>query len=312
MIIVLVLWSGVAWSARTRPDETYYSDRFIFLGNNIDTPVLMVVVFNRGRSNQKNYGEFIGALFDRGVWNYLEGSDLYPYPQGRINFSEIRPSYYARVTGSPTAGFRLHYDGGDATVTLASGPFRPHVTDSRKSYPQSKMGQAEALLALRGKNFWGRMIHTSEVWPGLDGLKQHRDLYKTAYRFYLILDAGPEIRYIHKNQQEVTSSAHTLVRLPREHTLRFYQNPQNPQDQIDSLEGNVAITPLEIARLWLGLFSVPERWRVEIPSKETLDLWSRGRVRRGGRTRHYLMAIEGLINRHSGQQRVWGLLEYLP
>jgi len=295
-------------SAFGEPETAYYSDRFIFRSKDVDNLILVILNFNRGKEEEKYYGEFFGAVFSQHNWSFLEGNDKYFYKPGDLQI--IQPSYFAKAEGSSISGFKLRYDGGDFTLTLSSGPTQPlYAPDAGKTL-QKKISVAEAVLSMKGKEFWGEMVHESTVWNGFSGLKRYKGLFKEYHSFYLTTEKGREI-YFHRNRsdrQEFLTRYHLpetylpeggLIRSGARSTYSF--KPPIPFSLLDSIHPPFAIYPL------------PQRWKVDAPSIGTFYIWSRANASKnwiwGG---YYLMAIEGVLKNGGTEERVWGLAEYIP
>ncbi len=308
LLVVIGVVLGAVLPLPAASEVPYYSDRFVFLGNDVNDLVLVTLNFNRGKVGQKPYGEFSGAFFRKGRWTYLEGSDIYPYRAGDLQ--QIQPSYYARVVGSPTSGFKLHYDGGDQTMVLASGPIPPRYTHHGSKALRSSVGSGEALLTLSGKTYWGRMIHEPLVWMGFDGLKRYRGLFEAYHRFYLVGEGGREV-YFYKNDFDRQAF---LKKYPLAETLNAEGGfAISSEGAMNALPLPIALLTLQKARSIFALFSFPQRWEMRTPPLGTLYLWSRGHATQnwfsGG---HYLMAIEGVFKKERGEARMWGMAEYIP
>jgi hypothetical protein len=289
----------------------YYSDRFVFLGNRLDNLVVVLFNFNRGWTGEKPYGEFTGALFYQGKWSYLEGSDLYPYPKGHAgnDLTQIQPSYYAKVLGSATSGFKLRYDGGDHTLDLSSGPIRPRYLPHDSPTLKSSVGSSEALLVIHGREYWGKMIHEPLVWSGFNGLKQYRGLFKEYHRFYLLTDHGAEI-YFYKNR---FNRSEFIDRSTLSDPFRPEGGAMMTPADIQIFQAPVSLRTMESIRPFFSFFSLPTRWEMAVESTGTFHLWSRGHAARGWFLGGYhLMAIEGTLETEWADARVWGLAEYVP
>lgn len=289
------------------PDTLYRSDRFIFRSKNVDDLALVLLSFDRGTDGVKSYGEFFGAVFYRNNWSFLEGNDKYPY-RG-TDLESIQPSYFAKAEGSPVSGFRLHYDGGDFTLSVSSGPVQPlHISNDGSDLKKS-LGVAEAVLTLRGREIWGELLHEPLVWKGFNGLKRYTGLFKEYSVFYLVTEKGKEIHF-HQNKFD------------RQAFLNRYDFSETYQAEGGSILFNnttlytfkppIPVTLLKKVTPPFAFYSIPDRWRVDAPALGTFYLWSRGRVSKnwvfGG---YYLVAVEGIL-KGAEEERVWGLAEYIP
>lgn len=308
LTFVLLPFLFVTLASSAEPETRYYSDRFIFRGREIDNLVLAVFTFSRGQEDDKFYGEFFGAIFVHNEWSFLEGNDKYLYKPGDLK--TIQPSYFAKAEGSRTSGFKLRYDGGDFTINVASGPVQTlYASDAGKTL-QRQIGAAEAVLTLRGKEYWGELIHEPVVWSGFNGLKRYKGLYKEYQAFYLITERGREI-YLHRNSasgQEFLDRYHfTETLLPEGGFIRsakqpaYFFKPPIPLRLLNSIHPPFAFYP------------VPQRWKVDAPTVGTLYAWSRKNASKnwvwGG---YYLMAIEGVLKTGETEERAWGVAEYIP
>lgn len=306
-LILVLLLPGTLSPAHAESDPVFYRDRFLFRSKNVDELVLIVLTFERGREGTKSYGEFFGAVFYKNSWSFLEGNDKYLYRSADLQ--TIQPSYFARADGSEISGFKLKYDAGDFTLTISSGPIQPLYTSNEGPALKKKVGAAEGVATLRGKEYWGELIHEPLVWNGYNGLKQYSGLYKEAQTFYLTTESGKEI-YLHQNKFD------------RQAFIDQYHLSETPKAEGGSVVSDhrtiytftppVPLTPLKRFTPPFALYTVPERWRVDAPSLGTFYLWSRGSASKnwmfGGR---YLLAIEGIL-KGAHEERVWGMAEYIP
>lgn len=290
------------------PDTLFYSDRFVFLGKNIDEPLLVVTDFRRGKNGPKYYGEFFGAIFFKNKWTFLEGNDLYPYRPGDLE--TIQPSYFAKVTGSSVSGFKIRYDAGDFTFTLSSGVPQSFYPPTEGKALQKKSGVSEAVLSVRGKEVWGQMVHETLSWDGFSGLKQYKGLFKEYQAFYLTTQRERKI-YFYQNKSDLKAF---------QNQYHFTESPPSEGGIILSENSSASLfkTPLKIIPLKnisppFAFYSIPQRWQVEAPATELFFLWSRDHASKnwfwGG---YYLMAVEGVLKEGSTEERVWGLAEYIP
>jgi hypothetical protein len=301
VFFIVLLITGVAFGA---PDTVYYSDRFVFLGSDVNAPGLVLLNFSRGRDRGRYYGEFYGAFYDQNRWRHFEGNDKYPYRAGDL--TTIQPSYYARAEGSVETGFRLRYDGGDVTLNIASGPTRPLSVPNSGRTLTSTLGVSEALLVIRGKEVWGSLLHEPLRWTGFNGLKRYAGLFKEYHRFYLTTESGREMIF-HQNK------ADRKAFLNRHHLTETFQ-ARGGVIQADGVYPFIPlIHPSGALRPGLAFYTVPDRWQADAGSFGTLHLWSRDMAVRnwlfGG---YYLMTVEGVLRNGSREERVWGLLEYIP
>jgi hypothetical protein len=305
-----VLFPFLLADAKTN-EVPYYSDRFVFLGNHLDDLVAVIFNFNRGWTGEKPYGEFSGALFHQGRWSYLEGSDLYPYPKGHDgkDLAQIQPSYYAKVVGSATSGFKLRYDGGDHTLDLSSGPIHPRYFPHDSPTLKSSIGSSEALLVIRGREYWGKMIHEPLIWSGFNGLKQYRGLFKEYHRFYLLTDHGGEV-YFYKNR---FNRADFMRRSTLPDAFRPEGGVMISPAGIEPFDLPIQLQIIESTRSFFSFFLLPTRWKMPVESTGTFRLWSRGHAEKGWFLGGYhLMAIEGTLETDGTNARVWGMAEYVP
>ena len=300
-------------NAPSSPEDLppFHSDRFIFRGKDVDDDLIILFSFDRGGKEGRYWGDFFGAIFERNHWAFLEGNDQYPYLSA--NLKEIQASYYARVEGTTTSGFVIRYDGGDYRLKLSSGPVHSLYTPNDGPLLKRKIGSAEAVVTIQGKEHWGDMIHESLVWDGFDGLIRYEDLYKEYQAFYLKTEQGRQI-YFHQNKSD------------RRAFLKNHQFTETLQPEggivRDQEEMLYAFSPpLQLASLKkktppFALYAVPHKWEIDLPS--TLGrsfLWARGQASKnwilGG---YYIMAIEGVIKKGEGEEeeRVWGFAEYFP
>jgi len=289
-------------------ETVYYSDRFVFRSKDVDDLTLVILNFSRGREGEKYYGEFFGAVFTQMGWWFLEGNDKYFYKPGNLEI--IQPSYFAKAEGSAISGFKLRYDGGDYTLTLSSGPTEPLYTPDAGKTLQKKLGVAEAVLTLRGKEHWGELVHETVVWQGFNGLKRYKGLYKEYHSFYLITEKGREI-YLHRNrsnpQEFLAKYGLPETFLPEGGLIRsgpratYHFKPPIPFSLLDDIHPPFAF------------YTLPQRWKIDAPSVGTFFIWSRGNASKnwiwGG---YYLMSIEGVLKTGTTEERVWGLAEYIP
>ncbi len=299
----------------TEQDEggtVIYQDRFIFRGQDIDDLIMVVFTFERGRESQRYYGEFMGGIFERNHWAFLEGNDKYPYQAKDLRV--IQPSYYAGVQGSKDSGFLLQYDGGDYTLKIASGPIRKLYAPLEGPSLKKEIGITEAVITLHGKEYWGDLIHESLVWHGFNGLNRYKHLYQEYQNFYLKSEKGMQI-FFHKNKADLAAfkkESRLPETLKSEEGVIFHKNKI-----IHSFQPPIPIVSIKEKTPPFSFYSVPHRWRVETsPELGRLFLWSRGEVSInwlvGG---YYMMAIEGIVKDSEGseaKERVWGLAEYFP
>ncbi len=294
-------------------DETlFYQDRFIFKNKNLDNLFIFVIAFERGRQKEGYYGEFFGAIFEQRQWVFLEGNDSYSYASS--NLETIFPSYYAKVEGSAVSGFVVTYDGGDHTLKLSSAPVQHAYTVHKSDTLNKKIGIAEAVISVDGKEYWGDLVHETLSWKGFEGLNRYKGLYEDYEAFYLETEGGRQI-FFHKNRADRRAFlkkyqlSHTLISeggvvLEGLETLHTFQAP------IDLSSENRVTPPF-------ALYTVPERWEVPVnPDFGSLFLWTRGKASinwvLGG---YFIMAIEGVIKKEGddGQgERVRGFAEYFP
>ncbi len=300
--VVVILW--VTARVFGAEDTVYYSDRFVFLGKDVNQPVLALLKFDRGRDRGRYYGEFYGALYDQGRWRYFEGNDKYPYRPGDLQ--TIQPSYYARAKGSVESGFRLRYDGGDATLNIASGPIQfLHVPNPGRTLT-STLGVAEALLAIRNQETWGDLFHEPLRWTGFNGLQRYAGLFKEYHRFYLITESGREMSFYHNN-------ADRQAFLNRHHLTETFPTRGGVIQSGAIYPFAPQVLPMRNVRPGLAVYTVPDRWRVDAPPFGTLHLWARDMgVRNWFFGGYYLMAIEGVFRYEGRDERVWGMAEYVP
>lgn len=308
--ILIAVWTVLLspLSSFSEPDSLYYSDRFIFRGKEIDNLFLVVMNFSRGREEEKYYGEFFGAIFAHNDWSFLEGNDKYFYKPGDLQ--TIQPSYFAKVEGSRTTGFKLRYDGGDHTITVASGPVQPLYTSDAGETIRREIGVAEAVLTFKGKEYWGELVHEPVVWSGFNGLKRYKGLYKEYQAFYLTTEKGREI-YLHRNgadRRAFLERYHFPETLVPEGGL-IRSGPQT----LYSFKPPISLRLLNSIHPPFAIYALPQRWKVDAPSLGTLYIWSRKNASKnwvwGG---YYLMAIEGVFKTGGGEERAWGVAEYIP
>lgn len=306
LILVFIL-TGTFPPAYAESDPVFYRDRFIFRSKNLDELVLILLTFERGREGGKAYGEFFGAVFYKNSWSFLEGNDKYFYRSPDLQ--KIQPSYFAKADGSELSGFKLKYDGGDFTLTISSGPIQTLYISNDGPDLKKKVGAAEGVATLRGKEYWGELVHEPLIWNGYNGLKQYSGLYKEAQTFYLATEAGKEI-YLHQNKfdRQAFNNQYHLSETPKAEGGSIAFNHQT----IYTFAPPLPLTPLKRFTPPFAFYTVPERWKVDAPSLGTFYLWSRGSASKnwmfGGR---YLMAIEGIL-KGAKEERIWGLAEYIP
>lgn len=290
------------------PDTIYYSDRFIFRSKEVDELTLVILNFNRGQEDGKYYGEFFGAVFTRHDWSFLEGNDKYFYKPGDLQI--IQPSYFAKAEGSAVSGFKLRYDGGDFTLLVSSGPTQPLYSPETSRTLQKNIHIAEAVLTLKGREYWGELVHESTVWNGFSGLKRYKGLFKEYHSFYLTTEKGREI-YLHRNRsnrQEFLSR----YDLPETYVAESGLVRSGPRS-IYSFKPPIPFSLLSSIHPPFAIYPLPQRWKVDAPSVGTFYIWSRANASKnwvwGG---YYLMAIEGVLKNGETEERVWGLGEYIP
>lgn len=301
-----------ASSQQNEVQTSIHSDRFIFRGGDIDDLVMIFFTFERGKDAQRFYGEFMGAIFERNHWAFLEGNDKYVYQAKDLKI--IQPSYYAGVQGSNDSGFILQYDGGDYTLKISSGPVYDLYTPLNGESLKKAIGISEAVITLHGKEHWGDLIHESLVWNGFNGLNRYKHLYKDYLSFYLKSEKGMQI-FFHKNKADqgaFKKESHLPETLKSEEGAIFYDNKI-----IHSFEPPIRIVSIKEKTSLFSFYSVPHRWRVETsPELGRLFIWSRGEASIswmvGG---YYIMAIEGIVKDSEGsaiEERIWGFAEYFP
>ncbi len=288
---------------------SFYSDRFIFRGKDIDDLIMVVFVFERGREESRYFGQFFGAVFEKNHWSLLEGNDRYPYRPEALAL--IQPSYYANAKGTRTSGFVLGYDGGDFTIKMSSGAVEAFYTPSDGETIKNDIGISEAVVTLHGKDYWGDLIHESLIWNKFNSLTRHRHLYKSYQGFYLKSDSGMQIHF-HQNKAD------------REAFFKETQLTETLQSEggaillnkkiIYTFDPPIMISELDKKTPPFSVYKVPSRWHVETTSDiGELLLWTRGETAMnwlvGG---YHLMAIEGLAKNGEKEERVWGFAEYFP
>ncbi|MFQ5597757.1 MAG: hypothetical protein ACE5GK_06865 [Nitrospiria bacterium] len=287
----------------------FYSDRFIFRGEDIDDLHMVLMAFERGGDSEKKYGEFFGAVFEKSQWSFFEGNDKYRFVE--TDLTVIQPSYYAAADGTASSGFILKYDAGDYTLKISSGPVRRIYTPNNGVTLKKTIGIAEAVLSIHGKKYWGDLIYESLLWNGFDGLMRYKHLYKEYQGFYLKSEAGKLI-YFHQNKadQNAFKNTHHLpetlqseggVILQKDHIVHTFKSP-------------IPITALKKKTPPLAFYKVPQRWQVDTsPEAGRLFLWSRGEASKNWVTGgYYVMAIEGIVKAGTQEERVWGFAEYYP
>ncbi len=287
----------------------FYSDRFIFRSEGLDDLMIVVFTFERGRQEEGYYGEFMGAIFERNRWAFFEGNDKYSYASSDLK--KIFPSYYAQIEGSDESGFQLDYDGGDYTVKVSSGPVQ------EISHPQSsvvldkKIGVAEAVLTVHGKEHWGDLVHESLFWKGFNGLRRYKGLYKDYQGFYLKSEAGQQI-YFHKNSADqrafLEKYAFSESPLPEDGVI-YHQNKE-----VRQFDTPIALNTIDRKMPPFAIYKIPERWEVIVnPEFGSLFIWARKKISinwlLGG---YVMMAIEGVIKNGEQEERLWGFAEYFP
>jgi len=306
LIFVFIL-SGALSSAYAESDPVFYRDRFLFRSKNVDELVLILLTFERGREGTKAYGEFFGAVFYKNSWSFLEGNDKYIYRSADLK--TIQPSYFAKAEGSEISGFKLKYDAGDFTLTISSGPIQPLYISNDGPDLKKKVGAAEGVATLRGKEYWGELVHEPLIWNGYNGLKQYSGLYKEAQTFYLTTEKGEEI-YFHQNKfdRQAFINQHHLSETPKAEGGSILSNRRT----IYTFTPPIPLTSLKKFTPPFAFYTVPERWKVDASPLGAFYLWSRGSASKnwmfGGR---YLMAIEGILKGEK-EERVWGMAEYIP
>lgn len=305
--ILCSILSGTFFHAGAESDPLFYSDRFVFRSKNVDELTLIILTFERGKDGPRYYGEFFGAVYHRNSWSFLEGNDKYFYRPADLQ--TIQPSYFAKAEGTPVSGFRLHYDGGDVTLSIASGPIQPLYVSNNGPELKKKVGWAEAVATLRGKEIWGELMHEPMIWNGYNGLKQYSGLHKESQTFYLTTEKGKEI-YFHQNKFDLKAfiDQHHFSETPRAEGGAVASNSQT----IFTFTPPIPLAFLKRITPPFAFYSIPERWQVDLPPLGTFFLWSRGRASKnwmfGG---HYWIAIEGIL-KGPDNERIWGLAEYIP
>ncbi len=306
LLIFIFILSGT-FTAFAEPDPIYYSDRFVFRSKNVDDFILVLLTFDRGREGAKSYGEFFGAVFYKNNWAFLEGNDKYFYRPGDLQ--TIQPSYFARAEGSEISGFKLKYDGGDFTVTLSSGPVQPLYISNDGPDLKKRVGTAEAVAMIKGKEYWGELTHEPLIWKGYNGLNRYSGLFKEYQAFYLTTEEGNQI-YFHQNKfdRQAFLNQYRLSEVPHAEGGSIVSKNQT----LYHFTPPIPLTPLKKVTPPFAFYAVPERWKVETPSLGTFYLWSRGTASKnwmfGG---YYLMAVEGIL-KGPKEERVWGMAEYIP
>lgn len=291
------------------PEIVFYSDRFIFRSKGLDDLMIVVFAFERGRQEEGYYGEFLGAIFERNRWAFFEGNDKYAYASPDLK--KIFPSYYAKVDGSPVSGFQLEYDGGDFTVKVSSGPVQEVTHPQSSAVLDKKIGVAEAVLTVHGREHWGDLIHESLFWKGFNGLRRYKGLYKNYQGFYLKSEEGQQI-YFHKNSADRRAflKKYAFSESPlSEAGVIFYQNKE-----VHRFTTPIALTEIDRTMPPFALYKIPERWEVTVnPHYGSLFLWSRKKLSinwlLGG---YVVMAIEGVLKNGETEERFWGFAEYFP
>jgi hypothetical protein len=80
-----------------------------------------------------------------------------------------------------------------------------------------------------------------------------------------------------------------------------------------SFKPPIQLTTLKKVTPPFAFYTVPQRWRVEVPSLGTFFVWSRLRISKhwifGG---YHLMAVEGVMKDGPEEERIWGFAEYYP
>lgn len=309
LLLILALFTFLSTAPSFGEQGTvYYSDRFIFRSKEVDDLTLVVLNFARGKEEVKYYGEFFGAIYARRNWWYLEGNDKYFYKPGDLRI--IQPSYFAKAEGSAVSGFKLRYDGGDFTMTISSGPTQPLFSPDAGQTLRRDIGTAEAVLTLKGKEYWGELVHESTVWSGFSGLKRYKGLFKEYHSFYLTTEKGREI-YLHRNRSD-RQEFRSRYELPETYTPEAGLIRSGPQS-VYSFKPPIPLSLLSSIHPPFALYPLPQRWKIEAPSVGTFYIWSRANASKnwvwGG---YYLMAIEGILKTGQTEERVWGLGEYIP
>ncbi len=287
----------------------FYSDRFIFRSNTLDDLTIVVFTFERGRQEEGFYGEFMGAIFERNRWAFFEGNDKYAYASSDLK--NIFPSYYAKVGGSSVSGFQMEYDGGDFTIKVSSGPEKELLHTQNGATLNKKMGIAEAVMTVHGKEHWGDLIHESLFWKGFNGLRRYNGLFKDYQGFYLRSEEGQQI-YFHKNSadQNAFKTRYNLPEALLQETGVVLHQDKAPLH----FEKPIRLNPIERSTPPFALYKIPKRWEVVVnPEYGSLFLWSRKKKSinwlLGG---YVIMAIEGVIKHSEKEERLWGFAEYFP
>lgn len=288
-------------------DAVLYSDRFIFRGKDVDELFLVLLNFERGLDTNRIFGEFLGAVFEKNQMAFLEGSAKYPYQSN--DFKNIYPSYHTKVEGTSASGFILSYDGGDYTFKISSGPIVPLYQPNKGETLKLNIGVAEAVVTVEGKEYWGDLIHESLVWKGFTALSRYEHLYKNYQAFYLKTETGRQI-YLHQNKadREVFLKKYSLFETLQSEGGVILEN----QEIIHSFKAPIPLTWLKEKRASLGLYTVPQHWRIDITEAlGSLFIWPRGEISKnwfyGG---YFMMAIEGQLKEGDEEERVWGFAEY--
>ncbi len=288
-------------------ETALHSDRFIFRGQDVDELFMVLMTFERGIDHGRIFGEFLGLIFEKNQLAFLEGSAKYPYQSQ--DFKNIFPSYHTKIEGSSESGFKLSYDGGDATFNISSGPVLPLYQPDNSETIQKIIGVAEAVATIHGKEYWGDLVHESLVWKGFNALTRHEGIYKDYQAFYLKSEKGKQI-YLHQNKADQEAF---LKKYPLPETLQaeggvILEN----QETIHTFKAPIPITWLKEKRSPLGFYTVPEQFRIDTSeSLGSLFVWPRDAASKnwfyGG---YYIMAIEGLLKGGEEEERVWGFAEY--
>jgi len=287
-------------------EASYRSDRFIFRGNDVDNFLLIILNFGRGSKEISLWGEFFGAVFYKNAWSFLEGNDKYFY-RGK-DLEKIQPSYFAKAEGSPVSGFRLQYDGGDFTINISSGPVSPlYVSDKGENLKRS-IGFSEAVVTLKGVEYWGELLHEPLTWKGFDALKKYKGLYTEYQGFYLRTVKGRQI-YFHRNKADRNQF---LKKYSFSETLQNEGGVILFEDRVThEFAAPIPITTLKEFTPPFSFYSVPQRWRIEVPTFGTFFVWSRADISKdwiiGG---YHLMAVEGVMKDGAEEERIWGFAEY--
>jgi len=272
--------------------------------------LILLLSFDRGEQKGRYWGDFFGALFQQNRWAFLEGNDKYPYSSA--NLKEIQPSYYTRAEGTARSGFVLRYDGGDYRLKLSSGPVQGLYAPNDGQFLTRKIGWAEAVVKIKGREYWGDMVHESLIWKGFDGLERYEGLYKGYQAFYLKSKTGRQI-YFHQNKAD------------RKAFLKKYHFTETLQaeggvvldkgDSVHTFTSPIGLRAVMKKRPF-AFYSVPKQWEIELPSDlGRAFLWPRGEASKtwiyGG---YHVMAIEGVIKKgpEMPEERVWGFAEYFP